>query len=107
MAVHADCLSAFRSETNSEVTITCGVRRWKAHRDVVCSGSKVFEKALNGGFKVSKSSLSAQRISAPHAADTPWQEGKTNVIELKEEEPELVERMLLYLFVHRVVQVCN
>lgn len=37
----------------SDLKIVCGSKQWDVHRVVVASGSKFFEKACDGGFKVS------------------------------------------------------
>jgi hypothetical protein len=36
----------------SDVTVSCGERTWKLHRNILCSRSTWFEKALTGNFEV-------------------------------------------------------
>ncbi|KAK3936825.1 POZ domain-containing protein [Diplogelasinospora grovesii] len=38
----------------SDVTVTCGDKTWKLHKNILCSRSIWFEKALNGFFEESK-----------------------------------------------------
>ncbi|KAK5170364.1 uncharacterized protein LTR77_004951 [Saxophila tyrrhenica] len=60
----------------SDFTIGCGERKWKAHKVVVCSQSDFFHKACDGEFK----------------------EAQTGVVTLKEDDPNVVEVMLHFMY---------
>ncbi|KAH8811099.1 hypothetical protein F5884DRAFT_830995 [Xylogone sp. PMI_703] len=64
------------NEKFSDMIIRCGGRDFKAHRAVVCTQSSFFDKALTGGF----------------------QEGSSDVVELREDDPDVVERFLQFLY---------
>ncbi|KAI9781527.1 MAG: hypothetical protein M1839_005942 [Geoglossum umbratile] len=68
--------SLFQSDKYSDLTITCGNEVFKVHRAVVCPRSKFFAAACDGKFK----------------------EGITSEIELPDDDPETVQRMLSFLY---------
>ena len=47
-----DVSSLLTSEKYSDLTIICGDRNFKVHRAVVCTQSKFFSLACDGGFQV-------------------------------------------------------
>ncbi|MCJ1381875.1 hypothetical protein MMC17_004987 [Xylographa soralifera] len=59
-----------------DLVIRCQDREWKAHRIVICLRSKFFEKACDGSFK----------------------EGRSGEITLAEDDAEVVDRMIDYLY---------
>jgi hypothetical protein len=46
-----DATRLLRSGLFSDVTIKCGDRTWELHKNILCSRSEWFEKALTGKFK--------------------------------------------------------
>ena len=66
----------WESAEYSDLTIRCGSREFKVHRAIVCPGSHYFSTACNGQFK----------------------EGRTRIIELKEDDPPTVHRILRYFY---------
>lgn len=51
--LRASDLKLLESGNFSDVTVTCGNKTWKLHKNILCSRSMWFEKALTGGFQVS------------------------------------------------------
>lgn len=66
----------FDSDSWSDFTITCGEIEWDCHRAIICTRSNYFQKACQNHFK----------------------EGKSQYIELKDEEPDMILKMLLFLY---------
>lgn len=48
----ADNLQLLKTGKFSDLKVRCGGHEWLAHRSVLCTGSKFFTKACDGGFKV-------------------------------------------------------
>ncbi|KAL2270576.1 hypothetical protein VTJ83DRAFT_2760 [Remersonia thermophila] len=70
-------LSALRlSEKWTDMTIRCGGREFQAHRAVVCTQSQFFDLALSG----------------------PFREAQTGVVDLPEDDPDILERFLEFLY---------
>jgi len=65
-----------KSGRYSDLTIKCGESVFKVHRNIICLRSKPLAAAVDGNFK----------------------EGVTKVIELEEEEPPIVERMVQFMY---------
>ena len=81
----------------SDVTIKFGGKEIKAHRMVLCAKSEYFKKALgpSSPFKV------YSKISRPWAIGLwlkQYQESKEGVLELHDDDPQALERMLRYLY---------
>ncbi len=53
-SIFSSLSSLFLSAKFSDMTIRCGERDIKTHRAVVCPQSSFFDKAMTGGFMVSK-----------------------------------------------------
>ena len=60
----------------SDLVIKCGDRAWNVHTQIICPRSDFFCKAVTSGFK----------------------ETESRVVELKEEDPALVDRMIRYFY---------
>ncbi|MCJ1438124.1 hypothetical protein MMC27_007511 [Xylographa pallens] len=60
----------------SDFTVKCGTKTWRIHRAIVCSRSKYFKRACDGDFK----------------------EAREAILTLVDEDPALIEEMLLYLY---------
>jgi hypothetical protein len=77
----------------SDFTITCQGRKWKVHKAIVCSQSEVLEAASRFG-KVG--------LHQPFKARVLWliltQEATENKIDLPEDDPEIVEYILRFMY---------
>lgn len=69
-------LRLLRTGLFSDVTVKCGDRTWSLHKNILCSRSVWFEKALTGSFE----------------------EAKTGVVEIRNFEPESVDWMVRYIY---------
>ena len=49
----------------SDLTITCGEKEWKVHKNLLWIQSDYFRKLLNGDFKVRKASSSLSHLHPP------------------------------------------
>ncbi|KAK3896388.1 speckle-type POZ protein-like B, partial [Staphylotrichum tortipilum] len=75
-SIYAGISALFGSEKFSDMTIRCGGREFKAHRAIVCPQSRFFDRALTGGFA----------------------EAATGIVDLPEDDPEVVQRFLEFLY---------
>ncbi|KAG9504889.1 hypothetical protein J7337_004868 [Fusarium musae] len=76
ISIHAALATLIHSEKFSDMTIICGDRQFKTHRAVVCTQSPFFDKALSGDYR----------------------ESASRSIELPEDDPDVVERFLEFLY---------
>ncbi|KAF5576689.1 hypothetical protein FPCIR_12479 [Fusarium pseudocircinatum] len=76
ISIHAALATLIHSEKFSDMTITCGERQFKTHRAVVCTQSPFFDKALSGDYM----------------------ESTSRSIQLPEDDPDIVERFLEFLY---------
>ncbi|KAK5165458.1 uncharacterized protein LTR77_008987 [Saxophila tyrrhenica] len=74
--IQANSVRLWRSNDLSDLTVRCGGREWSVHRFVLCTQSKYFERAVEGGFKESTEKL----------------------IELQEDDPKIVGLMLSWFY---------
>ncbi|MCJ1398716.1 hypothetical protein MMC11_001917 [Xylographa trunciseda] len=76
----------------SDFTVKCGAKTWRIHRAIVCSRSKYFKKVCDGDFKV--------RLSPPvvSASKIVPKEAREAILTLEDEDPDLIEEMLVYLY---------
>ncbi|KAK4221137.1 BTB/POZ protein [Podospora fimiseda] len=66
----------FESGLFSDVTIKCGDREWKLHKNILCTRSTWFERALNGTYV----------------------EATTGIVNIQDFDPEAVNWVLRYLY---------
>ncbi|EWZ40999.1 hypothetical protein FOZG_06426 [Fusarium oxysporum Fo47] len=76
ISIHAALSTLLQSEKFSDITIICGERQFKTHRAVVCTQSPFFDKAMSGDYM----------------------ESTSRSIELPEDDPDVVERFLEFLY---------
>ncbi|MCJ1475053.1 hypothetical protein MMC13_003713 [Lambiella insularis] len=67
----------------SDFTVNCGGKTWRIHRAIVCSRSAYFKKACDGAFK----------------------EAQEGLLVFNDEDPTLIEEMLMYLYTMDYPQV--
>ncbi|KAK3290947.1 uncharacterized protein B0H64DRAFT_331528 [Chaetomium fimeti] len=60
----------------SDVTVKCADWTWDLHKNILCSRSEWFDKALTGGFE----------------------EAKTGVVEIQDFNPEVIDCLLAYIY---------
>ncbi|KAM0239509.1 hypothetical protein ACHAP5_008299 [Fusarium lateritium] len=75
-SIHAAMSTLLGNDKFSDMTIICGGREFKAHRAVVCTQSSFFDKAMTSNFK----------------------EATSRVVELPEDDPDVVEHFLEFLY---------
>ena len=76
----------------SDFTITCGDRTFKVHRGIICAQSDFFQAVCASKFKV------LQPFTATCASTHTCQESIEAKVDLPEDEPEIVARVLEYLY---------
>ncbi|KAI3575012.1 hypothetical protein IWW34DRAFT_809621 [Fusarium oxysporum f. sp. albedinis] len=76
ISIHAALSTLLRSEKFSDMIIICGERRFKTHCAVVCTQSPFFDEAMSGEYG----------------------ESTPRSIELPEDDPDVVERFLEFLY---------
>ncbi|KAL8778189.1 MAG: hypothetical protein Q9213_007525 [Squamulea squamosa] len=72
----AELASTRKNNEYHDLIISCKGTEWRVHRVIVCTQSEYFKKACQAGF----------------------QEGKTGCIDLKEEDPTMIDRLVNYLY---------
>ncbi|KAI9771147.1 MAG: hypothetical protein M1840_002498 [Geoglossum simile] len=75
-SIYASLASLLFEDKYSDLTITCGGRTFRAHRAVVCPQAPFFDKACDGSFK----------------------ESISQVIDLPDDDPYILERFLQFLY---------
>lgn len=77
------------------MTIVCGVERRKYHSQIICPQSDFFKAAFWGNFVVITDAPFHQTLAA-----LTWspQEGKTKILELPDDNPLFVHRMMRYFY---------
>jgi len=83
-----------KSGKYSDLTIKCGESVFKVHRNVICLQSKPLAAAVDGDFKVRY----LRKVPTIGQFNDKVQESVTKVIELEEEEPPIVERMVQFMY---------
>lgn len=89
-------LELFRSGEYFDITVKCGSREWQAHQVIICGRSKFFAAACDGPFKVSY--IIVAEYSRTRQLTCNIQESITKVVELKEDDPDILEKALLYMY---------
>jgi len=105
-SIYAGISALLGSDKFSDMAIRCGGREFKAHRAIVCSQSRFFDCALTGGFAVRIEAISVPL--AIHTSSRPYtdvgtphslsQEAATGIVDLPEDDPEVVQRFLQFLY---------
>lgn len=92
--------SLLSSGRYSDLTVACRGREFHVHRVILCSASKFFAAAFDGGFKV--------RLLPRHPKGFLYilvlmtsQEGHDARIDLTDDDPEALQRMFSYLYTTR------
>ncbi|RSL71874.1 hypothetical protein CEP54_001185 [Fusarium duplospermum] len=93
-SIHASLSTLLHSEKFSDMTIRCGGRDFKAHRAIVCTQSKFFDRALSSNFKVSCHTWEAGAL----LMTSPLQEAASRIVELPDDDPDVLERFLEFLY---------
>ena len=95
---------AYDSGSYSDLTIQCGTRTWKVHRLLVYAASNYFFKAGEGDFKVNIPSNHPYPLRCPSSQANlfplPPQEGQTKHIDLQELDPDILDKVLSYIYKH-------
>jgi hypothetical protein len=100
-------LGAFRgAKIFTDMEVRCKDKKWPLHRAIVCSQSPFFLKALGGGWKVCTLYLWMLCQLLMVALAWLWsifsaeanQESGTSIVELPEEDPDMVERFIDFLY---------
>lgn len=105
-SIYAGISALLGSDKFSDMAIRCGGREFKAHRAIVCSQSRFFDRALTGGFAVGIEAISVPLaiytfsrpytdVGTPHSL---WQEAATGIVDLPEDDPDVVQRFLQFLY---------
>ena len=84
-------LSALQSGKYHDLIIRCESREWKVHRVILCASSDYFGTICEATFKVR-----AQQSSKPVLMTA--KEGLSGEIDLKDDEPDMVDNMLQFLY---------
>lgn len=90
----------YKSGEYADLTIKIkdSAKEFRVHRAVVCKQSKFFEAACRGDFAVSVHRLTSTLVSLETDMK---QEAANRFIELEDDDPEIVEIMIKYLYTHR------
>ncbi|KAL8828608.1 MAG: hypothetical protein Q9191_002489 [Dirinaria sp. TL-2023a] len=72
----SDHQELLRSGKYSDLTLKCGNKTWHVHRFILCAWSKVFAAASDGYF----------------------QEATTHLIDLKDDDPDVIEQLLNFMY---------
>ncbi|PQE08263.1 NFX1-type zinc finger-containing 1 protein [Rutstroemia sp. NJR-2017a BVV2] len=94
------CTDVFRLYTSgkySDLVIKCEDRKFNVHRAIVCTQSRPIAAAIDHGFKVWKALLLQCFIIDGKYADSE-KEASTGEIHLEEDDPEIVELMINFLY---------
>ena len=84
-----------QSAKYSDLTLCCGDREFAVHRAIVCPHSPFFDAVCGGTFKVS---TEHSRQNFRIRTDAAPQEASSRRIELKDDDPETVERMISFMY---------
>ena len=90
------CTRAFDTGAYSDLTIECGSRTWKVHRLIVYSASPFFLKAGEGDFKVRKTY--SQHVPLTSTKRSLSQEGQTKHIKFEEMDPDILDKVLHFIY---------
>lgn len=93
-SIHASLSKLLHSEKFSDMTIRCGGREFKAHRAIVCTQSSFFDRALSSNFKVGNQHSEAGALLTA----IPLQEAASRVVELPDDDPDVLERFLEFMY---------
>ena len=85
------------SSEYSDLIIRSGCEEFKVHRAIICPRSTFFAAACNGPFRVCHNNIGSGTILNIMLINV-FQEGKTGVITLQDDDTPTVRRMLKYLY---------
>ncbi|ERF68886.1 hypothetical protein EPUS_04538 [Endocarpon pusillum Z07020] len=78
----------------TDFTIRCQRHKWNVHKAIVCGRSGYFRRLCTSDFKVSRSSERQRDVQF----DSELQEAAEATIEICDDNPDIVGRMLIYLY---------
>ena len=81
MSLLTSTIRAFNTGRYSDFLIRCRGREWKVHRLIICNRSEYFERAANGRFA----------------------EAQNGVLDLEEEDPAILSKVLQFIYTARFV----
>lgn len=92
------CNRLFNSTEPSDFVVRCGDREWQVYKQVLCTKSDYFNRAIKGSFKASDSVVPSLGMSCSADIFPTTQESQENSIDLQEDDPDAVDLLLEFLY---------